>query len=91
MANIDFPTFKSEGGHKIHSNAYFAGSVLKDKILKHYDPERYKIPRDGGPVYLTKDKAIECLDGKRVLEWQGKPVPPFRGCILCMKLSEWNI
>jgi len=91
VVNIDFPTFKDEGGHKIHLNPYFEGSVLREKILRHYDPQKDKIPRDGGAIYLSKVEAAECLGGSRRLEWQWKSAYPFRTCKLCEKLSEWNI
>ena len=91
VVNIDFPTFKDEGGHKIHLNPYYAGSLLREKILRHYDPKKNKIPRDGGPIYLTSDEAVECLRGNRKKEWRGKSAYLFRACKLCAKLPEWDI
>jgi len=91
VANIDFPTAKSEKGHKIHLNPYFAGSMLGEKILRHYDPEKGKIPRDGGAVYLTKAEALECLKGNKQIEWRGKSAYLFRSCRLCSKLPEWDL
>ena len=91
VANIDFPTAKSEKGHKIHLNPYFKGSLLREKILRHYDPMKSKIPRDGGPVYLARSEALECLKGNRKIKWQGKSARPFRACKLCAKLPDWDI
>lgn len=91
VVNIDFPTAKSEKGHKIHLNPYFKGSLLREKILRHYDPQRDKIPRDGGAIYLTKAEAIECLRGKKQLEWLGKSASVVRSCKLCSRLSEWDL
>ena len=91
VANIDFPTCKDEGGHKIHLNPFCQGSATKDKVLKHYDPKGYKISRDGGPVYLAKSEAIECIKGKKQLEWQGRSARSFRPCGLCRRLPDWDI
>lgn len=91
VVNVDFPTYKSEGGHKIHLNPYYETSSLKEKILRHYDPKGYKIQKDGGPIYLTRDEAQECLKGGKTLVWQGKPVNSLRPCELCKRFSEWNI
>ena len=91
VANIDFPTAKSEKGHIIHLNPHFAGSMLREKILRHYDPEKGKIPRDGGAIYLTKTEAIECFKGKKQLEWLEKSASVFRSCKLCNRLSEWDV
>jgi len=91
VINIDFPTAKGEKGHKIHLNPYFEGSVLREKILKHYDPEKDKIPKDGVSVYLNKVEAHECLEGDRQIEWLGKSASIFRPCKLCSKLLEWDL
>ena len=91
VANIDFPTAKEEKGHKIHLNPYFEGSALKEKILRHYDSEKSKIPRDGGAIYLTRAEALECLESQRRIEWHGRTAYPFRSCKLCNKLPEWDI
>jgi hypothetical protein len=91
VVNADFPTCKGEGGHKIHLNPFYQGSTAKDKVLKHYDPKGYKISKDGGPVYLVKDEAVECVKGKKQLEWQGRPVDNFRPCGLCRRLPDWDI
>lgn len=91
VVNVDFPTCKTEGGHKIHLNPFFQGSTVKDEVLRHYDPKAYKISRDGGPVYLTKDEAIECIKGKKQLEWQTKSARSFRACKFCERLPDWDI
>jgi hypothetical protein len=91
VANIDFLTAKSEKGHKIHLNPYFVGSALREKILSHYDPEKDKIPRDGGSVYLTRDEAAECLNGERQIQWQGRNAYPLRSCKICSRLREWDL
>lgn len=91
VANIDFPTFKDEGGHKIHLNPHYKETLSGEKIIRHYDPKKFKISTDGGAIYLSKAEAAECLGGSRRLEWQGKSAFPFRACKLCEKLLEWDI
>lgn len=91
VANIDFPTAKEEKGHKIHLNPYFEGSVLREKILRHYDPEKNKIPKDGGAVYLTRAEALEYLKGNKQRKWLGKVASTFRSCKLCSRLPEWDL
>ena len=91
VVNIDFPTSKDEGGHKIHLNPYFGGSILREKVLSHFDPEKGKIPSDGGSVYLTRAEALQCLIGNKQIEWLGKYASAFRSCKLCSKLSEWDL
>ena len=91
VVNIDFPTFRTQGGHRIHINPYYVTLPLREKILCHYDPERYKISNDGGSVYLERSEAMNCIKGKKMLQWQGKNVIEFRACILCAKLPQWDI
>ena len=93
VVNIDFPTAKSEGGHKIHLNPYFEelSSSTKKQILKHYDPMRPKIPRDGGPIFLSKEEAKDCINQKKTLHWRNKKASIFRECKKCKKLQEWDI
>jgi hypothetical protein len=91
VVNIDFPTCKGEGGHKIHLNPFCQGSAAKDEVLKHYDPKGHKISRDGGPVYLDRDEALECIKGKKQLEWEARSARSFRACRLCRRLPDWDI
>lgn len=91
VVNIDFPTCKSEGGHKIHLNPFYRGSTVKDEVLNHYDPKAHKYARDGGPVYLDADEALECIKGKKQLEWQTKSALSFRACRFCERLPDWDI
>jgi len=91
VVNIDFPISKSEGGHKIHLNPYFSGSSFREKILRHYDPEEHKSTEDGGPYYLSRDQAIDCLKGNLKLSWLGRIAFPFRPCLICNKLPDWDI
>lgn len=91
VANIDFPTFRTQQGHRIHLNPYYVPLPLREKILRHYDPEQYKISNDGGPIYLEINEAMDCIKGKKKLLWQGKDVFKFRACIICSKLKQWDI
>jgi len=93
VVNIDFPTAKDEGGHKIHLNPYFEelSSFSQHQILKHYDPKAFKLSSDGGPIFLSEEEAEECLNQKRTLQWGSKEVSTFRECKRCEKLAEWNI
>lgn len=91
VVNIDFPTYKSEGGHKIHLNPYCKGFVWSEKVFRHYDPKKSKIPSDGGSVYLTRDEALGCLKGNRKIKWQGKSAYHFRACKICARLPDWDI
>jgi len=91
VLNIDFPTAKAEEGHKIHLNPYFEGSALKEKILRHYDPRKSKIQKDGGAVYLTRTEALEYLRGSEQKEWLGRVASIFRSCRLCSRLPEWDL
>ncbi len=91
VLNIDFPTAKAEKGHKIHLNPYFEGSSLKEKILRHYDPKKSKIQKDGGAVYLTRTEAIEYLKGNKQRNWLGRVASTFRSCKLCSRLPEWDL
>lgn len=91
VVNLDFPTAKREKGHKIHLNPYYEGSAFTERILRHYDPEKSKIPKDGGAVYLTRTEALECLKGLRDMKWQMKTASLFRSCRRCNRLPEWEL
>jgi len=93
VVNIDFPTAKDEGGHKIHLNPYYEelSSFSQHQILKHYDPKSFKLSSDGGPIFLSEEEAEKCLILKRTLHWGNKEVSTFRECRRCEKLTEWNI
>jgi hypothetical protein len=91
VVNIDFPTSKEEGGHKIHLNPFHSGCTCRERILGHYDPRIDKMSEDGGPIYLAVREAIECLESRKQLDWQGRPAQTFRPCGLCRKLPDWDI
>jgi len=93
VVNIDFPTAKDEGGHKIHLNPYFEGlsSFSQNQVLKHYDPISFKLSNDGGPIFLSKNEAEDCINLKKTLRWLNKEVTTFRACKKCEKLPEWDI
>jgi hypothetical protein len=93
VVNVDFPIAKEEGGHKVHLNPYFKGLDLssRDQILKHYDPKSYKISTAGGPIYLSKGEAGDCINQKKTLKWRDRGISNFRSCKICDKLSEWDI
>jgi len=93
VVNIDFPTVKAEGGHKVHLNPYFGelDPFSKDRILRHYNPKGYKIPTDGGPIYLSREEARDCIKHDRTLRWHNRTALNFRECKRCNKLREWDI
>lgn len=93
VVNVDFPTAKEEGGHKVHLNPYFKGLDFssRDQILKHYDPKTYKISMAGGPIYLSREEAGDCINQKKTLKWRDLWISNFRRCMICDKLPEWDI
>lgn len=93
VVNVDFPTVKAEGGHKVHLNPYFEelSSFSKNLVLKHYDPKGSKISIDGGPVYLSREEAEDCIKHHKTLQWHNRKVVDFRGCKKCNKLPGWDI
>ncbi len=90
VVNVDFPTAKVEGGHKIHLNPYSDMSPeMTTKVLKRYDPIVPKRHPDGGPVYLDEEELQAALVRDSVV-WEGKEASPLRACRVCAELPDWR-
>jgi hypothetical protein len=83
VINVDFATES-----KVHLNPNHFG-----KIWCRLNEE--KKPEDGGKLYVDAKEALEYLEGKRILIFNGKRVKKLSQCINCSKRGKqrihWNI
>jgi len=87
VLNVDFTKNYGEdfNRHKLHLNKYEA------EACDSYDPFKYKIPEDGGPIFLSKAMPKAILVRSIYWFWNKREITGIQFCKLCQKKPRWDL